>query len=599
MAQLSFHTTHSESDEEVLLLLGITSILQFDFEEDAVIYFQTDRNLEHLINKFYWKTRPKAGQNPAAQNDTQLILSESGLELLSRNGKEYIPKHLLKSELMSEAITISKAWVIARTIHEKSFSNAAPKKRIAFVYTNEVKEWISLLEANESLIARWYRQRDWETDLVLIDLTKGVQPDLVGKTAFTCDPVVIAKISPTTSQFIKSLRSINPDIQLILHAFESPSVYFVNTFLAGLNDYLYETDLWLMSCKADEKLAQESWIKIRTKVFPLKVPDTFLNTKVNTELKNVLYFGRISEQKNLHEAIVAVSLVADKFREKNRKFKIFGYEDYLGMPHHRIPSQGYLEMLYKLAKDLKITDIVEFHPAVAQEKINDYLQEGIFLSPSVHSDENFGLVAFRALNLGIPVILSDWGGHKDFVQSFSHVHFIPVSQNRIPHINPVQLANKLLEVWDSKGPEKKPFKWEKVLFPEGKTRSLLRPGNLKIQIEKRVEDTHPWQQRRWPLYGRIFQSFNDPLYRLACKLYGAVEYKRPIPEKTLVSPFVKFSEGEIKILDCMTGVLRYPRRDNSPNIQLKQLGNDSFVHVSLSEWEWLWENGHVYSRGEL
>lgn len=594
-----FYATHLDNDDDVILLLGITSILQFDFNESAEIYFHTTRNIDHLISRFNWKKKPESGVREFLANEKILKLKDGGLEIHTEDTVNHVPKHLLKVQHTSFEVVVSQAWVIAKVIHEKKFSEKQPSKKIAFVYTNEVKEWISLLEANEALIAKWYRQRDSETELVLIDLTKGVQADTVGKTAFACDQVIIAKITLSTSQFIKSVRSINPDIRLIIHAFESPSVYFANVYLAGLKDYLYESDLWLMSCRADLELAKFSWKKINAEVFPLKSPDLFLNTATTSEMRHVIYVGRISEQKNLHEAIVAIALIADEMRSSKRKFKIYGYEDFLGLPHHRVPSLGYLEMLYKLTSRLGLSDIVEFHPAVPQDKIVDILKEGVFLSPSFHSDENFGLVAFRALNHGFPVILSDWGGHRDFGSAFTNVNVFSLYQSaKTPHLNPFELADLLLKVWSENVPQKQKVPWKKVTPPEENSRALISSTDVKVGIEKRIENSYPWAQRRWPLYGKIFKSFSDNNYHVANTCYGALPSKKGPPLiGSLVSPFVKVSLKEIKILDCTTGVLKYPRRDDSRNIQLKQLGNDSIITLSLSEFEWLQENGHVYARG--
>ncbi len=612
MASTKFYAIQSDNEDEVKFLLGLTSILQFDFNHDAEIFVQTSNNIDSLVNLFNWKKKPSTGSRDISPDETYLnfwgkdVPANSLKSILSSEFQvsgnvQYVPKHLLLSQLKSEAILISQCWTVARVIHENKFSTAAPSRRLSFVFSSDVKEWISLLEANDALIARWYRERDDKTELTLIDVSRGVQADAVGKTAFSSDYVIISKISLSTTQFIKSVRSINPDIKLIIHAFESPSVYFANTFLYDLKDYLYENDLWLMSCEADKKLAEESFNKINSQIFPLKKPDVFLNTKQSSQLKHILYFGRISEQKNLHEAIIAVSMIADEMRKHDRKFKIFGYEDFLGLPHLRIPSLGYLEMLYKLSKTLGISDLVEFHPAIPQSKIDEHLKEGIFLSTSFHSDENFGLVAHRALNLGIPVVLSEWGGHKDFKGRFTNINFVPVYEfRRTPHLNPFELSQILLEVWNKNAPEKKALKTEPVNYPEGNSRDLLKPSHLKIEIEKRIVDSHPWAQRRWPLYGKLFKSFNDPFYRKANLVYGALKIqKKPGTKNTLVSPFVKITEQEIKILDCTTGVLRYSRKANPRNIQLKQLGKEELVLLSLPEWTWLWENGHIYSKGEL
>lgn len=612
MASFKFYAIHSDIEDEVKFLLGLTSILQYDFGSDVELFIQTSHSIDHLVNLFNWKKKPTIGPRSIKGDETFINFwgkeipegsSESILssEFQVKEKAKYIPKHLLHAQIKNEAVLISQCWTVAQVIHNQKFTTAAPSRKLAFVFTNEVKEWISLLEANEALIARWYRERDEKTELNLVDVSRGVQADIVGNTAFTADFVIIGKLTLSTTQFIKAVRSINPDMKLIIHAFESPSVYFSNTFLYGLNQFLYEDDLWLMSCKADEELAKSSYTKIHTQVFPLKTPDTFLNTNQDTQLHHIFYFGRISEQKNLHEAIIAVSIVANEMRKAHRKFKIFGYEDFLGLPHLRIPSLGYLEMLYKLTKTLGVEDLVEFHPAIPQNKIDEHLREGVFLSTSIHSDENFGLVAHRALNMGIPVILSDWGGHKDFEARFTNVHYVSVYQfKKTPHLNPFELSQILLKIWKQNPPEKRHEKKMSIKYSEGTSKKLLEATDLKIEIEKRIKDTHPWAQRRWPLYGKIFKSFNDQNYRHANKVYGARKLPQiPTTNDSLVSPFVSISDRELKIHDCATGVLRYPRKHETLNIQLKQLGKDQMVLLSLSEWTWLWENGHIYSKGEL
>jgi glycosyltransferase involved in cell wall biosynthesis len=587
MASFKFYLIQSDNEDEVIFLLGVTSILQIDFNDPAEIFIKTSQEIDHLIDKFVWKRRPETGDREIKSDETLLDQLE-------------IPSHLLKSFHSGFNVLVSRAWSVANLIHEKNFSRSSPKYRMTFVHADEVKDWRSLIEATDALVANWYKYKNHEWDLTFLDLSQGISPGVSKRAAFETDVFIISKISPTTAQFIKLVRTINPKAKMIIHAFESPSVYFANTYLYDLEKYLYEEDLWLMSCEADKKLAELSWENINSEIMPLKTPSRFLNTKISTTSKNIFYFGRISEQKNLHEALMAIFLIAPQMREESRKFIVYGYEDFLGLPNLRIPSQGYLEYIYRFTTQLGLSDLVEFHPAVPQDTILEKLKEGIFLSTSIHSDENFGLVAYRALNAGIPVILTDWGGHKDFRHSFTNVNFIPVYGSRkTPHINPFELAEILLKVPALETPEKIAKNHFTIDLSGIEPIKLLKPSALKIGISEKLKNTFPWSPRKWPLYGKVFTSFDDPNFQTAMKIYGAKERKKARPENTVLLPSVKITEGEIVDHGCLTGILRLQRKNENKNIPLKQLGKEREVLVSLPEWSWLWENGLVSYKGEI
>lgn len=587
MAQQSFFLNHSANENEVILYLGITSILQHVFKIDAELFINSQSDITSLINRFHWKKIPTSGTREKKEGETSLE-------------NENIPPHLLKAQLTSFEVIVSQAWTIAEFISKKSSPSVKPSFRMTYVHSGPSSDWISLNEANDALIAHWYRYRNEERELTLLEVKPGGNQDEWKKAALQTDLFIINKISPVTAQFIKLVRTLNPSAKMIFHAFESPSVYFAGTYLYGLEQYLFEEDLWLMSCEADLQLAKKAFVNINAIVLPLRVPDSFVNSEVQNKRQDLYYVGRISEQKNLHEMMMAVWLIRDELRNKKRKLKVVGYEDFLGLPNLRIPSVGYLEFLYRFANLLGITDLVEFHPAIPQGQIVSVLSNGVFISTSVHSDENFGLVAYRALNAGIPVILSDWGGHKDFQKYFTDVEYVRIfSSAKVPHANPYEIAEKILKVWGGNKPSKTDFSPSKINLSLSEPKKPLRPTGLKVEVEKRLKNSFPWTIRKWPLYGKIFASFADKKYRLAMTVYGAEERKKLKPVDYAVSPLVNFSDKIITVADCSTGKLKYPRKGTSKNIPLIQLGNDETVHVSLPEWEWLWDNGVVYCKGDL
>lgn len=613
MSFKKFFYLDSNNDQEVSFILELISILQNDFNQNSILHLKSDRILDSLIDQFKWNVRPVVSGREISQDEcwvdfsadaqknigshTPALVSSSAY--FSGNNIYKISSHLLSSQFKFPELITSQAWSVARAIDEHDYYSSAPQEIITIVSTNEVNEWISLIEATASIMAYWYRYQTSSIKVELLDLSQGVQAQ-ASKVALSSEYLVIVKISPTTSQFIKLARTINPESKMIFHGFESASVYFANTGLYGIDCYLYDQDLWIMSCQADAKLAKLAWKIIRTEVVPLKFIDQHKNEiKKPVERKDIFYFGRFSEQKNLEASLFAVSLVADEMRKNNRKFKIFGYEDYLGVPNLKIPSRGYLEELYNLVKLLGIKDLVEFRPAVQVDKMEELLKHGVFLSPSVHSDENFGLVAFRALRIGTPVILSKWGGHIDFAAYFSNIEFIDVFETSSgPEVNPCQIAECLLEVWRKKSViQELRFSFSKLSLERG-ANIPLQMTDLKLEVMKRVADTHPWTVRKWPLYGKIFKNHKDPNYIQALRAYGAGKLSRTFEGEGLISPLVSITNKQIKVKDSRLGVLRLPRQ-GSVEVELKQLGTNKIFHLSFPESSWLWENGYIYSKGDL
>lgn len=613
MSFKKFFYLDSNNDQEVSFILELTSILQNEFKTTTGLHLKSDRALDHLIDQFKWNERPTVSEREFRQDECWIDFSAdakkhigshvpalvSSSSDISGHNVYKIPAHLLSSQLKFPEIITSLAWSVARAIDQHDFYTSDPQKIITVVSTNEVNKWISLIEATASIIAYWFRYQDSSIKVELLDISQGIQSH-AGKVVLSSEYLVIAKISPTTSQFIKLARTINPESKMILHGFESASVYFANTGLYGIDGYLNDQDLWIMSCRADAELAKLAWKNIRTEVVPLKLIDLHKNEINKSESrKDIFYFGRISEQKNLEASLFAVSLVADEMRKHNRKFRIFGYEDYLGVPNLKVPSCGYLEDLYTLVKILGIKDLVEFRAAVQVDKMEELLKHGVFLSPSVHSDENFGLVAFRSLRIGTPVILSKWGGHIDLASYFSNIEYVDVYETASgPEVNPCQIAECLLKVWKNNPViHELVFQFTKLSL-EWRAMAPLIMTDLKLEVIKRVADGHPWTIRKWPLYGKIFKNHKDPNYLQAMRVYGALKLSSTFEGTGLISPLVSFTKKHIKIKDSRLGVLRLSRQGKA-EIALKQLGTNKIFHLSFPESSWLWENGYIYSKGDL
>jgi glycosyltransferase involved in cell wall biosynthesis len=156
-----------------------------------------------------------------------------------------------------------------------------------------------------------------------------------------------------------------------------------------------------------------------------------------------LYAGRISAQKNLHALLCGYRLWRDMNPDRGACLDLYGGEDDLGSPNMAMSGRGYLEFLERLKSSLRLGDEVRFHGHFPREKLHrEIAKPHVFVSPSLHSDENFGMSALRSLASGAPCVLSRWGGHADFAEEFpSQVFLVPVGGGDFgPFLDPQKLA---------------------------------------------------------------------------------------------------------------------------------------------------------------
>jgi glycosyltransferase involved in cell wall biosynthesis len=577
MIRDEYYYNYSGDLEELEFMLEIFSILQIDFFIPSRLVVFGAEEISDLAKKFKWI-------NPPIQTQKETIDNFN------------IPNHLKDFSGLSSYLKTAKAYSCAKYLKDNDVEEEKNVETIYVVFSDEIFEWKSLQEATEAILGFWYRQCSAWTRVEVLNIKKNSSISEFKKIFTDAKKVVVAKTSPTMGQFLKRLRIFNPHCAFIFYGFESSSIYFANTNLYELEQYLYEEDLWIMSCESDEWLAHQSWENIKTKVIPLKLTDNHKIVFKNNP-KNLLYVGRISEQKNLEDLIFAVYLIAEKMRNDERKLKIFGEEDFLGIPHLGIISQGYLKRLHQLVQSLGISDIVEFGGYLNHKEIEDELKNSIFISPSLHSDENFGLVVFRALNLGVPVLLSFWGGHKDFTNYFDGVRYFHVYMSeKGPRTNPFEIAQGIDELWQQM-PEinLKRSEVDEIHFSVGKELLRSRPWRQNLINEIRKRNPHH-QFGHWPLYGVLFESYESSAYLKTLDAYGALPLVRLTPETSFISWGVEFFPEEMRVFDCRVGELRYSREKCDFRIKVYQFAK-GLVELSEAEWSWLAKNGQVFPGG--
>ncbi|MCK5882093.1 MAG: glycosyltransferase family 4 protein [Bacteriovoracaceae bacterium] len=319
--------------------------------------------------------------------------------------------------------------------------------------------WTSMQEIIPSLEDVW-RNSENEGHRVSVFIVEKHPISQLIAAIFKSDNIVFTCFTMRIARIAKLIRSeFQIDTRFIVHLHGLATIGLWPIYKYGMGETLMEKDIFISTCKRDQKCLHLSLDSPNSKVIPFSLTD--LNQKMEmpiidnaSKVINLCYVGRISAQKNLHTLLYALHLLV---QDRNLKFKfvlnIFGGEDNLGSPNMELYQPGYEKYLKKLVKELSLDKYVKFMGFIDRSRLRrEYLNRPhIILSTSLHSDENFGISALRSLSKGCPALLSDWGGHTDYSITFpSQVSLIPVYRsNSGPFINPFSICRSLRSIFES------------------------------------------------------------------------------------------------------------------------------------------------------
>lgn len=221
----------------------------------------------------------------------------------------------------------------------------------------------------------------------------------------------------------------------------------------GCENFFKKNDLFVTSCENDKNTLLKVFSKPQIAVIPffvLNYKEEFLN-KSRNKVDYMVYVGRISSQKNLHNLVLGYHLL--KLTTDNiPPLVFFGKEDHLGSPNMGYKCNEYQSYLEKLIAQFGLGEHIIFKGHVDRSVINNFLSQNncLSVSPSLHSDENFGMAILQSILLGNECVISDWGGHSDFKKYFSdRVKLMPVNNSVWgPSLSAQQIADSLAAVFD-------------------------------------------------------------------------------------------------------------------------------------------------------
>jgi glycosyltransferase involved in cell wall biosynthesis len=184
------------------------------------------------------------------------------------------------------------------------------------------------------------------------------------------------------------------------------------------------------------------------KTIPFPVSDTMIfseelrsnirsKLEITPETCVLAYSGRISLQKNVLDLITLFSWLQEFI--PNIKLNIAGPFDDIGIPYiglSRRPLTMEHEFFLLLEKlPISIRDKISYFGNLDnKELLNFYHSADILMSFSTHNDEDFGMAPAEALCLGLPLILTNWGGFSDFklhVPRMVHLLNVDLLKNKL------------------------------------------------------------------------------------------------------------------------------------------------------------------------
>lgn len=463
-------------------------------------------------------------------------------------------------------------------------------KNILVLTTRKNFVWTSMQEIIPQIETSWINYcREYEHSCSVVNVDEIQLKDLVSH-LLTVDYLVVTAFNleiVKALRFIRAKVGVDSPMFIYIHGLASVACWPFSHW--GLVEVLNENDLFISSADRDSELLELTCNKSSIKVVPFTIEESEIRDLAKTQIDSTArasfyYIGRLSDQKNLLNLIWAFYLLK-KYHNLNFHFDIFGNEDQLGSPNMGLDSTNYLDKIKQLINDLSLDSNITLHGFVNRHDIYELLPSGrnIFISPSLHSDENFGMAALRSLMKGDEAILTNWGGHSDFQKTFlNRVSYIDVNMTENGPVTYVHniiasiqncLTKLELDAVDTS------YYLSKSISK--RINDITNTSNSKLVIKSLTEKL----AQSWRDFGKnkskCFSSYDDPNFLSLAALYankGQIEKWSTIDFSKCtyeISPLVEIVDDNYLVNDYKF----------SNMITLKRC-NDSLV--------WLYKNGYLY-----
>ncbi len=391
---------------------------------------------------------------------------------------------------------------------------------------------------------------------------------------------------------------------------------------------LTEQDAFICVSDAEQRVLARCFPRAQSAVIPYsgllpeEKPRRLLVVSGTTPVR-LLCVGRYTQQKNLHTLFWALAILTKLQPKMAFELHLYGAEDGLGSPNMATRGAGYRLMLDKLSVTLGIQHLIRWHGYVQNDHLKSVIQRvpHVLVSPSLYSEECFGLAAFDSLIRGNFAVLSAWGGYLDLRRHFcSQVELVPVFRSiQGPFVSPFDLADRIFtqmnRVQQGGGQQRLPPQCylssaisdqvSRLIFrmtrPKSKVKKLGM-GTWLIQVQRQIRALNPSLEtalRNVEL--RIYEGYGDPLVHEAFRAYGmrrklqSFRLARFRSPRAWIAPWVDISRRAIVIRDPHRGRQKLVCVAGRRSASVKVYGFKANQRkLGLLDAKWLYDRGYLF-----
>ncbi len=480
----------------------------------------------------------------------------------------------------------------------------APVKTVVLT-SRENFVWHSMQEIIPAIEADWQAAaRAGRHEVVCLNVDGRGLSELV-PAAMDATNFVMTCFNLKMAEAVGGLRgAVGIDARLFVYLHNQATIGCWPFWVFGPADALRTGDVFLSSCSLDAATLSHSFIESRVECLPFSLPQLAELQPAPTAVRvpgapvSFVFVGRVSVQKNLHTLIHAFSLLSRLRPELAATLEIFGQEDDLGSPNMGWEGRSYLAWLRELGARLELADALQFRGHLAREALYEELDRRphVFVSSSLHSDENFGMAALRALAAGNPAVLSAWGGHVDFESSFpEQVSLAGVYESeRGPYVDARELAERMLESATATSsvapilPSR--YRRESIaseLFRLATEKQELGRPLVASETARQLVDRRARFLKDSPRESKIFTSYADPAALPFLRGYGMKAREAAANARdadVALAPWVQVESGLVQVEDPHRGdfEIRFePQGSGLPSWVLERLISSGYAQLRI------------------
>lgn len=294
--------------------------------------------------------------------------------------------------------------------------------RLGIVHSTKSSYWNSCKTIQENLI-RSLEMMGPDYEITHFDFPQNQDFSLLAADILrsNLDEIFYLAHYPHPLEFIKQLKQISTGpfrIRLVIFgSFTSWLNNWHETFI-----YLKDSDVRIICGSQPQCALLSKFIDADIEVlpFPVETKKFFPQEKRKVHGKNkFIYTGRISFEKNIHLLIEYLFKAQDYGIFPNGfELKLVGHFDQVHRPLFKddgLFGSYYFYLFDEVARKVgreRFLDQVKFLGFCSHDELSNYLADSdAFVSLSTFAFEDFGMSAAEALEMGLPSLLTAWGGH--------------------------------------------------------------------------------------------------------------------------------------------------------------------------------------------